>query len=362
MNPKRGDIYFIYDTGSSCGSEQVADRPGIIVSNAKCNKHSNVVEIVYLTRRCKKRIPTHVRVTADHPSTALCEQVHSVSKKRLGNYMGHITKEEQEQIDEALMISMGLEKGDSNNMSELKIFENMEFGLVRTVMINGEPWFVGKDIADALGFTNSREAIKTHVYSEDKGVDVMDTLGGKQNLTIINESGLYALIFGSKLKSAHKFKHWVTSEVLPSIRKTGSYDSKDLSPELKAIIMHDQKIQEIDSKIKTVSNDLQEFKQDIPLLAIECEKITVAVRKRGVSCLGGKESDAYQDKSLRGKVYSDIYSQLKREFGIESYKAIKRSQCDLAVNIIDEYEMSIVLQEQVADTNNQRWLSLEEGA
>lgn len=111
-------------------------------------------------------------------------------------------------------------------MNELQIFENSEFGQVRTVTIDGEPWFVGKDVALALGYENPQKAVRTHVDDEDKGVTEMDTPGGKQNLAIINESGLYALIFGSKLESAKKFKHWVTSEVLPSIRKTGGYLSE----------------------------------------------------------------------------------------------------------------------------------------
>lgn len=108
-------------------------------------------------------------------------------------------------------------------MNEVKIFNSKEFGDVRTVTIDGEPWFVGKDVAEALGYSNSRDALTKHVCSEDKGVAECDTLGGKQKLGIINESGLYALIFGSKLESAQRFKHWVTSEVLPSIRKIGGY-------------------------------------------------------------------------------------------------------------------------------------------
>lgn len=109
-------------------------------------------------------------------------------------------------------------------MSELQIFQNEEFGQVRTIEINNEPWFVGKDIADALGYGNNRQAIATNVDEEDKAVHLMDTPSGKQNMTLINESGLYALVLQSKLPAAKKFKHWVTSEVLPSIRKTGSYN------------------------------------------------------------------------------------------------------------------------------------------
>lgn len=109
---------------------------------------------------------------------------------------------------------------------EVTVFKNLihpEFGELRTVEIDGEPWFVGKDVATALGYTNSRDAIATHVFADDKGVESIDTLGGRQKMTIINESGLYALVFGSRLKIAKDFKHWVTSEVLPSIRKNGAY-------------------------------------------------------------------------------------------------------------------------------------------
>lgn len=112
--------------------------------------------------------------------------------------------------------------------NEIQIFENAEFGKIRTMEINGEPWFVGKDVALALGYANTRKAIANHVDEEDKGVTKWDTLGGTQEMTIINESGLYSLIFSSKLPSAKKFKHWVTSEVLPLIRQTGGYGNINL--------------------------------------------------------------------------------------------------------------------------------------
>lgn len=112
-------------------------------------------------------------------------------------------------------------------MDGLKIFENEEFGQVRTVTIDGEPWFVGKDVARALGYGEGKSlnnAVANHVDEEDKGVTDLMTPGGKQNFIIINESGLYALIFGSKQERAKRFKRWVTSEVLPALRKTGHYE------------------------------------------------------------------------------------------------------------------------------------------
>lgn len=108
-------------------------------------------------------------------------------------------------------------------MNQLQVFKNNEFGQIRTLTMENEPWFVGKDVADALGYGNHRQALKTNVDADDKVVHSMDTLGGKQQITIINESGLYSLILGSQLPSAKKFKRWVTSEVLPEIRKNGLY-------------------------------------------------------------------------------------------------------------------------------------------
>lgn len=118
-------------------------------------------------------------------------------------------------------------------MNELQIFNNKEFGAVRTVTIDNEPWFVGKDVAEALGYSNASKAVSVHVNEEDRILRTLeaDSQNGnvvKTQTALINESGLYALIFGSKLESAKRFKHWVTSEVLPSIRKHGVYAVDEL--------------------------------------------------------------------------------------------------------------------------------------
>lgn len=117
-------------------------------------------------------------------------------------------------------------QNNTNLNNAIQTFTNNNYGNIRVIMIDGEPWMVGKDAADMLGYTNSRKALGDHVDEEDKGVTKCDTLGGVQELTIINESGFYALVFGSKLPTARAIKRWVTSEVLPSIRKTGSYSTQ----------------------------------------------------------------------------------------------------------------------------------------
>lgn len=129
----------------------------------------------------------------------------------------------------------------------IKVFQNKEFGTVRSLIINDEPYFVGKDVAEILGYRETAKAIRTHVDEEDKGVSVLDTPGGRQQITLINESGLYCLILSSNLPVAKKFKRWITSEVLPEIHRKGSYSQvktenilKDprLTASAKAIFMY----------------------------------------------------------------------------------------------------------------------------
>lgn len=131
-------------------------------------------------------------------------------------------------------------------MHQLQSFDNDIFGSIRVVLIDDEPWFVGKDVADILGYRNSRKAIIDHVDEEDKEVTKCDTPGGTQKLTVINESGLYSLILSSKMPSAKDFKHWVTSDVLPQIRKTGQYAPATATLEQRALLI----IQELYDKVE----------------------------------------------------------------------------------------------------------------
>lgn len=126
-----------------------------------------------------------------------------------------------------------------------------------------------------------------------------------------------------------------------------------LSTEMKALLMQDKKLQIVQGEVEEVKKDLQEFKMDLPLLGVELDKITAAVHAKGISCLGDKTTPAYQDKSLRSKVYADIYREIKRQFGVTSYKAIKRSQCDIAVSIVNAYKPPIVLAQEIEVANSQ---------
>lgn len=122
---------------------------------------------------------------------------------------------------------------------------------------------------------------------------------------------------------------------------------------LEQLKLQNEAILEVNEKIDAVDQDLQDFKHDLPLLGCDMDRITTAVKKMGVECLGGKDTPAYQDKSLRGKVYSDIYDQLKRQFGVSTYKSIKRNQCDTAVSIVHNYQLPMVLLDEITDANAQ---------
>lgn len=175
-------------------------------------------------------------------------------------------------------------------MNELQIFNSDEFGEIRTVEIDGEPWFVGKDIAIALGYTNPQKAVRDHVDDEDRGENEMDTPGGRQILTVINESGVYALVFGSKLESAKRFKHWITSEVLPQIRKTGSYAMAKSPTELMVLMA-----QELDKQAKAVEEVKTDMKRlEAKITTIPNEYYTIA----GYANLKGKKIDVTRANQL----------------------------------------------------------------
>lgn len=241
-------------------------------------------------------------------------------------------------------------------MNDIQIFNSPEFGNIRTVTIDGEPWFVGKDVAEALGYAKARNAIKEYVAEEDALKQGVPSEGGIQQTTIINESGLYSLIFGSKLESAKKFKKWVTSEVLPSIRKTGAYQMP-ITTDGKIMLLA-QGHMELKQEIEEVKSDLETLKMDLPILPVEADRITSAVKQKGTQVMGGKNSNAYRDRSLRHKVYSNMYANLKYNFGIKTYKALKRSQTDKAVEIISTYKPPFILAEEIEGVNAQQTLTL----
>lgn len=237
-------------------------------------------------------------------------------------------------------------------MNDLQIFNNEEFGEVRTAVVNDEPMFCLIDICKALEMSNPTMVAQRLDDDERTKLD----LGRQGETNFVTESGLYAVILRSDKPNAKKFRKWVTSEVLPSIRRTGQYQIPTTTAgQIKLLA---QGCLELEQKIDSVDEDLQSFKKEMPLLAIECETITKAKRKKVFDLTGGKDSNAYQDKSLRGRIYKDLESQLIREFGVGSYKAIKRNQTEKAVEIITSYELPLCLKEEVENTNSQMNLEI----
>lgn len=251
-------------------------------------------------------------------------------------------------------------------MNDIRIFDNPEFGEVRTVMIDGEPWFVGKDVASALGYSRERDAIATHVDNDDAvKYGVTDSIGREQQTTVINESGLYSLIFGSKLESAKKFKRWVTSEVLPALRKDGHYGKlPPMTTEQQIQLLAQgnvelgKRIDTVQSKAETLEERFNRFEQDLPLLPSEADSLSRTVKKRVMEILGGKDSNAYHDKSISQTAFVDAYRNLKYNFGVNTYKAIKRCQIDTAMRIAKEYKPPVCLEERIKDCNSQMQLNI----
>lgn len=180
-------------------------------------------------------------------------------------------------------------------MSELQVFQNAEFGSVRTATIDGEPYFVGKDVATILGYSNPRDAISKHVDDEDKGVAKCDTLGGRQEILFINESGLYSLILRSQLPAAKRFKRWVTSEVLPAIRRHGMYATEELiaNPDLaiaafQALKAEREKRQALEEAVAVQAQQIAELKPkatyyDVVLKCKDAVNISVIAKDYGWS-------------------------------------------------------------------------------
>nr|DAE26791.1 MAG TPA: hypothetical protein [virus sp. ctCsQ3] len=234
-------------------------------------------------------------------------------------------------------------------MDNLQIFSNSEFGEIRTITKDDEPMFCLADVCKALELTQPSK-VKERLNS--KGVNIIPTLtkGGEQKLLYINESNLYKTIFQSRKESAERFTEWVTSEVLPSIRKTGSY-SKPLTTS-EQIRLLAQGNTELTERVDKVEDKITSIEEETPLYGCEIEEVQKHVRKKGIEVLGGKDSNAYKDGGIRGSVYSDIYKQLKREFGcVATYKSIKRKYLADVHEFIDTYLLPIALAEVVHDTN-----------
>lgn len=237
-------------------------------------------------------------------------------------------------------------------MNELQVFENSEFGEIRTITKDNEPMFCLSDVCKALELeqvSRVKSRLKADGVTTSK---VIDRLGREQEATFINESNLYKTIFQSRKDSAERFTDWVTSEVLPSIRKTGGYNKPmTTSEQIKLLAQGNTEL----------SERMDRLENDMPLYGCEIDEIQSHVKRKAVNILGGKQSNAYKDASTRNKVFSDMWNQLKREYGcVSTYKSIKRKYIADVHDFIDCYELPRILEEEVHDCNSQIRMELRD--
>lgn len=232
-------------------------------------------------------------------------------------------------------------------------FEGKE---VRTLKINDEPWFVGKDLATILGYSNTRDALNKHVDSEDKNtVAIRDGITrGNPNQTIVNESGMFSLILSSNLPNAKKFKRWVTSEVLPTIRKTGSYQLPQ-TPEGQIRLLLESSVH-TDERLTNVEEDIDLLKNKSEIDSTQRFQLQKARNKRAIEVCGGKDSNFYKTKSR--KVFMELAHDFKEYFEIPRYDALRKEDFDKAIEFVDGWYPSVLLKREIDEINAQAHLDI----
>ena len=253
------------------------------------------------------------------------ENINKVLRKDKNNK--YFTQQELEVANE-----INQRKEDKCMNNNMMIFKNDNFGEIRSLEINGEPYFVGKDIAEVLGYSNTRKAIQDHVDEDDKldGVTICDSIGRNQSAIAINESGLYSLIMSSKLPKAKLFKRWVTSEVLPSIRKNGSYelDTNGLMKQLTESqitlnnVLAGFKMQ-IDNDFKIANEKITEhdelLKKRVYLSPKEAKDVQIAIKNKAKQI--AIEFDLPYH-TVKGKLFKRLYTSLNEIFEVGTYREL----------------------------------------
>lgn len=243
-------------------------------------------------------------------------------------------------------------------MEELQIFNNEEFGNVRSLVIDNEPWFVGKDVAEALGYKNVRDSLARHIDSDDKRDEVVihDSMGREQKPIIINESGLYSLILSSKLPNAKKFKRWVTSEVLPTLRKTGSYTKVPTDPRellMLTIKAHEQTAQRVDVLEEKVSS----LEKSTTIDSSQQNTLERIAKATVIRTLGGVDSRAYQLMSR--KIFSNIWRDYKNYFKLGSFRDTLKTEFENAKEYLESWSPEVNVSLKIKEYNSQLSMNLD---
>ena len=231
-------------------------------------------------------------------------------------------------------------------MNEIFNFHGQE---VRTLTIDDEPWFVGKDVAEILGYVNSRDALAKHVDEDDKLTSQIATAGQMRNQTVINESGLYSLILSSKLPQAKEFKRWVTSEVLPAIRKQGGFIREDLDEDAFIALFTGQK--KLREQQATMLEDIDYLKSEQPIHPSYAKSLLKKRKARVVACLGGIDSPAYADKIFAQSVFRQAEIDFKDHFNISRYDLLPKKFADAALAYWMTWEPSTNTKMKIMELN-----------
>lgn len=240
-------------------------------------------------------------------------------------------------------------------MNKLEIIENELVPVYETS--TGEKVVYGSELHEVLGAPSVyREWVKRRLSDIDaveneefQGVEISTPSGQTKKDHIIKlDTAKEMAMLERNEKGKQVRRYFIQIE-----KKYKSNQLAGLSTELKAVIVVDKRVTKVENEVKMLSRELKDFKMDMPILGVEIDEITAAARRKGVECLGGKKSNAYHDRSLRSKIYHDIYGELKRQFGVSTYKAIKRSQCQDALGVINKYTLPYILEEQIKDCNAQ---------
>ncbi|MCL4929494.1 ORF6C domain-containing protein [Streptococcus suis] len=231
-------------------------------------------------------------------------------------------------------------------MNEIFVFHGQE---VRTVTINNEPWFVGKDVADILGYQNPQKAIRDHVDFEDKLTEQIVQSGQNREMIIINESGLYSLILSSKLPQAKEFKRWVTSEVLPQIRQQGAYVPENLSDEAFIALFTGQK--KLKEQQLALAQDVDYLKNEQPIHPSFAQALLKKRKARVVACLGGIDSPAYADKIFAQSVFRQAEVDFKDHFNINRYDMLPKKFAEAALSYWMTWEPSTNTKMKILEMN-----------
>lgn len=344
---KRGQVYYA-DLRPVVGSEQGGIRPCLIIQNDIGNAHSPTVVIAAMTTQSKANIPTHIAVSPedyclDINTTILLEQLRTIDKSRLRDFVGRLSDSTMQKVEEALHISLALNKGrkEGEKLNELQIFQNEEFGQVRTVDIDGKTYFVANDVAKALGYSNPSKATNDHCKNVVKEWG-NDSLGRPTEFKVIPEGDIYRLIIKSRLPSADKFERWIFDEVIPQIRQTGGYQKK-LSPQemmriqLGMIDNHEERIVNLENNM-TIDYGQQRVLED-------------AVNKTVIDVLGGKGSDAY--KEVGRKVFAECNRDLKHYFDVNARNNVPKIRFEEAVEYARNWKPCTNTMMMIMDCNAQ---------